>query len=241
MTAEITAAEAELEQAKDREEELIRMRGEIQQIANSARGFIDSLKPRLDATKHQITALGAAPAKDAPPEHDGVAHERFKLNGLAGAIDGAMRTSELIAERCSQLIDRIQQHQRDLFTRSLLKRTPSPILPTLWLQLIQESKRGLEDINRLARNWWSIAEGHRLELMGLVGGLVALWAAARGLGARAHSPLSQCQCRRADVFCAGSDGGLGGAGAGAAVDRLHGVAVSRRWIISICSIWGCAG
>jgi potassium-dependent mechanosensitive channel len=184
LTADITAAEAELEQAKGRDEDLIRMRGEIQQIANSARAFIDTLKPRLDGTKHQITALGAAPGKDAPPEPDGVAHERFKLNGLAGAIDGAMRTSELIAERCSQLTDRIQQHQRDLFTRSLLKRTPSPILPTLWLQLIQESKRGLGDIVRLARNWWSIAEGHRLELMGLVGGLVALWLLL-GVSARA--------------------------------------------------------
>ena len=175
LTAEITAAEAELEQAKDREEELIRLRGEIQQIAGSARSFIDLLKPRLEGGKQQIAALGAAPGKDAPPEPDAVSHERFRLNGLAGAINGAMRTSELIAERCSQLIDRIQQYQRDLFTRSLLKRTPSPILPTLWIQLIQESRRGLEDIDRLARNWWSIAEGSRLELSGVVVGLLVLW------------------------------------------------------------------
>jgi potassium-dependent mechanosensitive channel len=175
LTAEITAAEAALEQAKDREEELIRMRGEIQQIAQSARTFIDQLKPRLDATKQQIAALGAAPGKDAPPEPDAVAHQRFKLSGLAGATDGAIRTSELIAERCSQLTDRLQQHQRDLFTRSLLKRTPSPILPTLWIQLMQESRRGLEDIARLASNWWSIAEGHRLELLGVVTGLIGLW------------------------------------------------------------------
>lgn len=175
LTSEITAAEAALEQAKDHEDGLVRMRGEIQQIANAARAFYDQSRPRLDAMRQQITALGSAPAKDAPAEPDAVAHERFKLNGLAGAMDGAMRTSELIAERASQLTDRLQQYQRDLFTRSLLKRTPSPILPTLWIQLMQESKRGLEDIARLGRNWWSIAEGHKSELLTVVGLLLGLW------------------------------------------------------------------
>ena len=227
LTAEITAAEAALDQAKDHEEGLVRMRGEIQQIATASRAFFDQSRPRLEAMRQQIAALGPAPAKDAPPEADGVAHERFKLNGLAGAMDGAMRTSELIAERASQLTDRLQQYQRDLFTRSLLKRTPSPILPTLWIQLMQESKRGLEDIARLGRNWWSIAEGHKAELLTARRPPSRPVVRAQPAGPVRDLAVSRLACRRAALLRACVDRCLGSGRPGPAFDRLHEPAVCR--------------
>jgi small-conductance mechanosensitive channel len=185
LTAELASAEATLDLAKDSDEELIRLRGEMQAITDRSHAFAEGLKPRLEAVKQQIAKLGAPPAKDAPPEPEGVAAERAKLNALSGAMDGAIRTADLLAERASQVIDKVQQHQRDLFARSVLKRTPSPILPTLWLELGRESKRGLDDIQRLASNWWAIAEPQWAPLTGLVLGCLLLWLTLRMLAGRA--------------------------------------------------------
>jgi small-conductance mechanosensitive channel len=179
LTAEITALEAALDQAKERDEELIRLRAEVQEIAGKAHGIVDQLRPRLEGMRQQIAKLGSPPARDAPPEPEAMTHERTKLNALAGALDGAIRTADLLGERASQVVDRIQQHQRELFTRSVLRRTPSPVLPTLWLELGRESKRGLDDIRRLLENWWSLIEPQKGLFALLCAAALGLWLALR--------------------------------------------------------------
>ena len=181
LTDELTAAEAVLENNKERDEDLVRIRNEIQEISTRSRQSVEQLKPRLEAIRQQIAKLGPPPAKDAPAESDQIAHERLKLNALAAAIDGAMKTADLLSERASQVIDRIQLYQRELFTRSVLKRTQSPLLPALWIELTRESQRGVGDVRRLLSNWWSIAEAHEGPLAALSLFLLVLWAGLRFL------------------------------------------------------------
>src|SRR6476620_10030170 len=51
---------------------------------------------------------------------------------MAGALDGAVKTTELAWVRAKQLIDRITVMRYQMFTRNLLERRDSPVLPGVW-------------------------------------------------------------------------------------------------------------
>ena len=51
---------------------------------------------------------------------------------MSAALDGAVKTSELAWVRAKQLIDRITVIRYQLFTRNLLEKRDSPMLPGVW-------------------------------------------------------------------------------------------------------------
>ena len=99
----------------------------------------EKLRPQLAAVRSQIERLGPAPGKDAPPEAPAIAAERARLTALASELDGAIKSAELTWVRARQLIERITVLRHSLFTRNLLERLPSPLLPGVWRDFSNET------------------------------------------------------------------------------------------------------
>ncbi len=175
----IDKAEKGVAQAKDREEDLGRLRGEVEAILSESTQIAETLRPRLAGVRIQIEKLGPPPGKDAPPEAPAISAERARLNALASDIDAAIRTTELTWVRARQLIERLTDLRHALFARNLLQRLPSPLLPSLWRDLLNAAPTVERQVRFLATDWWGWASPKSAELGGLLLVTVLLWLALR--------------------------------------------------------------
>jgi small-conductance mechanosensitive channel len=162
-------------QDKDLEAKLVGKRSEVQALAQKASQIIEQLRPRLDAIRQQKAKLGPPPSKDQPPEAESVANERTRLAGIEQAIDGESRRTESYAVRASQLVDSLNQLQRENFARSVLTRTRSPLLPTLWIELGKESRKAIEDLTVKLDTWATIAGPSLDWILALTVACLAAW------------------------------------------------------------------
>ena len=135
LARNVEEAEKAIQQIKELEGELARLRGEVEHIINDSTTTAENLRPQLAEVEKQINRLGPAPGKDQPPESQTVSAERARLNSLKASLDGAIKTTELAWLRAKQLIDRITVIRYQLFTRNLLERRDSPLLPSVWRNL----------------------------------------------------------------------------------------------------------
>jgi len=175
----IDQAEKAVAQAKDRDEELGRLRGEVEAILSESTQIAEALRPQLASVRTQIDKLGPAPGKDAPPEAPAISAERARLVTLASNIDAAIRTTELTWVRARQLIERITDLRHALFARNLLQRLPSPLLPSLWRDLLNAAPNVSRQLAFLAADWWGWASPKSAELAGLILLTTLLWLALR--------------------------------------------------------------
>ena len=139
MTASLTEAEKALQQLSGFEDELGGLRTKVEDVLDQTSQTAEALRPQLEAVKSQIEKLGPPPAKDAPPEAPEVASERARLTALASAYDGAIKSSEVTWVRARQLIERITVLRHSLFTKNLLERLPSPLLPGIWRDIVTDA------------------------------------------------------------------------------------------------------
>jgi small-conductance mechanosensitive channel len=140
MAKNIETAEKSIQQLKELEGELQRLRGEVEEIIYDSTAAAEALRPQLAEVKSQIERLGPAP-KDQP-ETPTIAAERARLTALAGALDGAIKTTELAWVRAKQLIDRITVMRYQIFSRNLFERRASPLRPSVW-QEVSERMPGI--------------------------------------------------------------------------------------------------
>ena len=174
-------AEKAVAQMRDREEDLGRLRGEVERILAESTRIAEALRPRLAEVKTQIEKLGAPPGKDAPAETPAVAAERAKLTTLSSTIDGAIKTTELTWVRARQLIERITDLRHALFTRGLFQRLTSPLLPTIWRDAWHEGPAVSRHVSYIASDWWSWAGPKSAALAALLVGAALLHFALRQL------------------------------------------------------------
>src|SRR5262245_44543870 len=125
LVESIERADKDISTAKENEISLGNIRGNVEGIMYESTQIAERLRPRLAEVKGQIEKLGPAPKPDSPPDSPPVAAERARLNALASAIDGAIRTAELIWVRARQQIERITDMRHDLFAQSITQRRPS--------------------------------------------------------------------------------------------------------------------
>ncbi len=135
----------------------------------------DMLRPQLAEVKSQIEKLGPPPASGQPPESPTVAAERARLNALAGALDGAVKTSELAWVRAKQLIDRITTMRYQLFTRNLFERKSSPMLPGVWRDVESRMPSVVSRIGYYGGDWMTWAGRKSSEVWMVLGGVAALF------------------------------------------------------------------
>ncbi len=150
-------AEQGVERAKDREEELGRLRGDVAGIMYESTEMAERLRPRLAEVQGLIKKLGPPPKPDAASEAPAVAAERARLEALARSLDGSIKTSELTWTRARQLIERITDIRHTLFARKIFQRLPSPLTPNLWRDVWSDFGSAYNTVTYIGSSWIATA------------------------------------------------------------------------------------
>jgi potassium-dependent mechanosensitive channel len=177
LAKSIEGAEKSIQQLKELESELSRLRGDVERIIYDSTATAEQLRPQLAEVKSQIEKLGPPPASGQPPESPTVAAERARLSAMAGALDSAVKTTELAWVRAKQLIDRITVMRYQLFTRNLFERRDSPVRPSVWRDVAQRMDGVVGRIRYYGGDWlgWAQRKSRDLTLLGF--GVLALYGA----------------------------------------------------------------
>jgi small-conductance mechanosensitive channel len=130
LAKSVEEAEKSIQQLKELEGELQRLRTDVEEIIYDSTAAAEALRPQLTEVKSQIERLGPAPSNQ--PETPAIAAERARLNSIAAALDGAIKTTELAWVRAKQMIDRITVLRYQIFSRNLFERRASPLMPSVW-------------------------------------------------------------------------------------------------------------
>lgn len=161
--------EKTVERVQDRDDDLARLRGEIDKLPGEARAAIANIMPRLDEIRAQIDKLGPPPKSDEPAEAAEVAGERARLNGLLSQLDGAIKSAELGDVKARQLIGRVQDLRQSIFAQQVLARTKhSPLSPSIWKSVAGELPNAAGEIASIGRGWWHRATSRLIELTAIV-------------------------------------------------------------------------
>jgi potassium-dependent mechanosensitive channel len=184
MANSLAEAEKALQQLSGFEEELGGLRSKVEEVLDNTQQVADALRPELAAVRLQIDKLGAPPAKDAPAEAPEIAAERARLAALASAYDGAIKSSEVTWVRARQLIERITVLRHSLFTKNLLERLPSPLLPGIWRDLDAQAPAAWHRLSAWAEDWSNWASQKRQPLALLLAGVLLLYLVLKFIAAR---------------------------------------------------------
>jgi potassium efflux system protein len=147
----IERIEKEITSSKDNESALGSLRGQVEGVMYESTQINEKLKPRLADVRNQIEKLGPAPKEG--PEAGPVAAERARLNALATAIDGAIKTTELTWVRARQQIERITDLRHEIFAQSLYQRRPSPLSLALWRDVWSDMPSVLNTLSYIGSSW----------------------------------------------------------------------------------------
>jgi small-conductance mechanosensitive channel len=169
LSERLERAEAAINASKERDDDLARLRRDVEAILNESADLAEQLRPKLAEVRGLIAKLGPVPAAGAPPEAPQIAAERAKQNNLASAIDGAIKSTELTWVKARQLIERITDLRHDLFTQSLFQEMPSPLTPAFWRKVSAELPAVTQRLSYIVMSWWQLAGPHSVAIMTLLG------------------------------------------------------------------------
>jgi potassium-dependent mechanosensitive channel len=200
MTATLAEAEKALQNLSELEEELGGLRTRVEEVLSDTTDTAEDLRPKLAAVKLQIEKLGPPPGKDAAPESAQVAAERAALAALAAAYDGAIKTSELTWVRARQLIERITVMRHSLFTKNLMERLPSPLLPGVWRDLSSAIPGVWHRFSYALNDWWYWASRKGSELWMLLGSAAALYVVLKAIAWRTARRKHRTETDSAPAF-----------------------------------------
>jgi small-conductance mechanosensitive channel len=190
LSATVEGAEKSLSRMKDADDDIGRLRNDVEAVIARSTEVADDLRPRLADIRRQIEKLGPPPGKDQPPESAAVTGERARLNNEAAALDGAIKTLEVTWVRARQTIDRITDLRLQMFTRSLMERRSSPLFPGLWTDVIRDTPQVSRLLSYIASDWLGNASRRGLEVMGLLLAAFGVYAAGRALVWRWTRPVN---------------------------------------------------
>ncbi|SOE09950.1 small-conductance mechanosensitive channel [Hoeflea halophila] len=161
----IVAAEEELSKAESRIEQLstevednsgndtslVDLKLDAEALARSMLDIGVSLRPRLTEIKARIDQLGPVPAEGEPEEPELVSAERSRLAAERAKINAMTGRAEAVSVSASQLGDRITEARRELFTKTLFKKTE--IGPAMLSQAISTVGDEAGDMVRTFGSW----------------------------------------------------------------------------------------
>ncbi|MCB1548151.1 MAG: DUF3772 domain-containing protein, partial [Hyphomicrobiaceae bacterium] len=180
LSEDVDSVSGRVEDAAENEDELNTLRSKLDELLAVAKELEQKIKAPLADVKSQIDKLGPAPGKDAAPESPQVAAERKRLGVYFSQLDGAAKTVKLAEEQIGQLVGRIQELRRALFTQALLKRTRSPLRPAVWSDMIEHSGTTMRLIGIVLKAWWLEIQPHLIEvILLLVASLLTLFGLKR--------------------------------------------------------------
>ena len=158
LAKSIETAEKSIQQLKELETDLQRLRSTVEQIIYDSTATAEQLRPQLAEMKSQIERLGPAPSGSQPAESPTVAAERQRLNRMSGDLDSAIKTAELAWVRAKQLIDRITVMRYQAFTRNLFERRASPVTPAAMAEVGERMPTVLSRTQYYGSDWLGWAD-----------------------------------------------------------------------------------
>jgi potassium-dependent mechanosensitive channel len=177
--AVLKEVEKALQQLSEAEEDLSSHRTKVEEVLETATNLAETLRPELAGVKSQIEKLGPAPSKDGPAEAPEMAAERGRLAASAAALDGAIKTSEWMWVRSRQLIERITAMRYSLFTKNLMERQLSPVLPGVWRKIVSDTTSAVQEFKGASELWWLRAREKESALALLLGSALLVYAALK--------------------------------------------------------------
>ncbi len=175
LAKSIETAEKSIQQLKELEGELQQLRSNVEQIIYESTATAEGLRPQLAEVKSQIEKLGPPPAANQPPESATVTGERARLNAMAGALDGAVKTTELAWVRAKQLIDRITVMRYQIFARNLFERRMSPLLPAMWREVGERMPTIINRAKYYGGDWLQWVGRKSTAVTGVFAGSIFAW------------------------------------------------------------------
>lgn len=187
-TNAIEALEKIVDKVRTSDGGLSQQRAHVDSIIADADKAADAIRPRFDAAKAQLDQLGPGPKAGQPKESNEIAAERTRLTNIVTALEGAMKSTELVRVRARQLASHIQELRRGLFAANLFQRSSSPLMPGLWMDVAADSSRIWQQLESVFGTWRAIIQ-QRLPLFLAVMGAallayIILWSLTRRMIAR---------------------------------------------------------
>jgi small-conductance mechanosensitive channel len=104
--------------------------------ANSLRTLLAPLEARSDqGSASTETKTTDSKPPDRPSEPDAVRQQRDRLRADLALVDARVKQAELIIARADLLATQVARIRSDRFTRTILRKRPSPLAPSTWLRL----------------------------------------------------------------------------------------------------------
>jgi potassium efflux system protein len=143
------------------------------------------IEPQLAQIEARLKELGAAPAKDAPPEQPAIGAERDQLARQFSELDSALKLARLLGVRADQLLDRLAERRSTVFAQRLFARSPSVLDPFFWLDTVNAVPEDVRSVRFLVEAWWAYAHEHGgYSRMAAALGTLVVFAAAAFAGRR---------------------------------------------------------
>ncbi len=175
LQAKVESLENQVARDNLSDDQLSSLRRDVDDANSEAQRIADSIRPKLNEVQSQIDKLGKPPEAGQPPEAQEVATERARLDGLKSSFDGGIKTTDVVSVRAANVTQRVQELRQALFAKQVLRRSQSPLMPTIWQQMASELPGMSRDIGRIAHSWWSSASQQPLMLAALIAAVASLY------------------------------------------------------------------
>lgn len=180
---DLDIVEQEITRADTTAERAARLYEQTELVRRDARVVVTELQPRLDRLQRRLEVICPAPDEGAAPEAPEVSQQRAELSRSLQRLNAQISQARLAIERANELDDQISAlSQRQKF-EALLRRYPSPWVPTTWSDATVELAFVVRQMANAPANWWLEASlNERSKLISLrVAGLLAFALVVGGL------------------------------------------------------------
>ncbi|MGE7205466.1 DUF3772 domain-containing protein [Sphingomonas sp. NPDC019816] len=135
------------------------LRGKAQAAQDGTNQAIADLTEQLALVNARIAGLGAVtPGETEAPE---LRAQRKTLNAVRTSLDAAIKRGRLAGVEAGQLVDEIDRGQAEQFSQKLSSKVPSPLSPTFWTIVLDQTPRDLRRVGlflqqggaQLSRQW----------------------------------------------------------------------------------------
>lgn len=177
------------------ERELTALRNQLDPIRDALATAITQVEPRLAEARDRLNQLGPKPADNAPLESPEAKQQRDAQAKVVADLDALVKALKVQQVRVDQLVDRITEQRRQIFTAQLFERTVPIVDPRFWTQFADDLGRFWISLQHLASDWWAY-------LTDIVGSGRVAGAAVMGLAALIGFVVLYRMMRRHGLYAA---------------------------------------
>ena len=123
LRRDVAAIEAATTENAENDDKLLKLRGQADALSGKLIAFGVSFRPQLKDIAAKLNELGPAPGDGQPAEASQAADLRKQLTAQKAQINAQLADAEGLSIRLADNVDRIAELRRELFTRTLFRRT----------------------------------------------------------------------------------------------------------------------